>query len=97
MIVFDLCQPNYQVLLTTYLKLTKKNEKGHEERRKIKSVYIFIGLENNKLNYECKECNKRWLIPINGLIKKFSNVYQFRNRDTNTFVLFLRKGVYPYE
>ena len=36
-------------------------------------------------------------MPINGLIKKFPNVYQFCNGDTNKFVLLLRKGVYPYE
>ena len=29
-----------------------------------------MGLKNNKLIYECKKCQKRWLIPINGLIKK---------------------------
>ena len=29
-----------------------------EERRKIKSVCNFIGLENKKLNYKCKECKK---------------------------------------
>ena len=34
---------------------------------------------------------------INGLIKKFLNVYQFCNGDMNEFVLLLRKGVYPYE
>ena len=31
-------------------------KKGCEERRKVKSVCDFIGLKNNKLNYECKEC-----------------------------------------
>ena len=36
-------------------------------------------------------------MPINGLIKKFPNVYQFFNGDTNKFVLLLRKDVYPYE
>ena len=49
------------------------------------------------MNYECKECEKRWLNPINGLIKKFPNVYHFCNGDINKFVLLLRKGVYPYE
>ena len=34
--------------------------------------------------------------PINELIKKFPNIYQFCNED-NKFVLLLRKGVYPYE
>ena len=36
-------------------------------------------------------------MSINGLIKKFSNMYQFCNGDINKFVLLLRKGVYPYE
>ena len=35
--------------------------------------------------------------PINGLIKKFSNISKFCNNDINKFVLLLRKGVYPYE
>ena len=34
---------------------------------------------------------------MNQLIKKFPNVHQFCNGDTNKFVLLLRKGVYPYE
>ena len=36
-------------------------------------------------------------MPINGLIKKFPNVYQFCKEDINNFVLSLRKGVYPYK
>ena len=75
----------------------KECERCEEEKRKIKSVCNFIGLENNKLNYKCKECKKRWLMPIKGLIKKFPNVYQFCNEDINKFFLLLRKGVYPYE
>ena len=61
-----------------------------------KSVCDFIGLKN-KLNHECKECKKRWLMPVNGLIKKFPNIHQFCNGDINKFVLLLRKGVCPYE
>ena len=34
---------------------------------------------------------------INGLIKKFPNLYQFCNGDINKFVLLLRMGVYPDE
>ena len=78
-------------------EIYKKECNGCKERRKIKSVCSFIGLKNNKLNYECKECKKRSLKPINKLIKKFPNVYQFCNEDINKFVLLLRKGVYPYE
>ena len=36
-------------------------------------------------------------MPMNGLLKKFPNVYQFCNGDTNKFALLLRKGSYPYQ
>ena len=65
--------------------------------KKIKSECNFIGLKNNKSNYKCKECNKKSSKSINGLNKKFSNMYQFYNGEINKFVLLSRKGVYPYE
>ena len=43
-----------------------------------------------------KNVRKRSLKPINGLIKKFPNVYQFCSEDINKFVSLLRKGAYPY-
>ena len=63
----------------------------------IKSVCDFIGLKNNKLHHKCNKCKKRWLASLNGLIKKFSNIYEFYNGDINKFVSLLRKDVYPYE
>ena len=78
-------------------EIYKKKCKGCKKRRKIKSVCNIIWLKNNKLNYECKECKKRWLKPINELIKKFPNVYQFCNGDINNFVLLSKKGAYPHE
>ena len=78
-------------LVDNLSEIYKKECKGCEEKRKIKSVCNFIGLENNKLNYKCKECKKR------SLIKKFPNVCQFCNEDIIKFVLLLRKGVYPYQ
>ena len=57
----------------------------------------FIGIKNNRLHYKCKECSYESYKSITGLIKKFSNTYQFCNGDVNKFVLLLRKGVYPYE
>ena len=44
-----------------------------------------------------KNVKKRWLKPVNRLIKKFPNIHQFCNEDINKFVLLLSKGVYPYE
>ena len=67
------------------------------ERKRIKSECDFIGLKNNRLNYRCKECKGTSTKSINGLIEKFTSVYQFCNGDLNKFVLLLRKGVYPYE
>ena len=56
-------------LVDNLSEICKKECKGCEETRKIKSVCILIGLENNELNYKCKECKKIWLMPINGLNK----------------------------
>ena len=84
-------------LVDNLSEIYKKECKGCEERRKVKSVCNFTGLKNNKLNYECKECKKRWLKLVNGLIKLFPNIHQFCNGYINKFVLLLRKGVNPYE
>ena len=84
-------------LVDNLSEIYKKECKGSAEKRKIKSAYNFIRLKNNKLNYECKECEKIWLKPVNGLIKKFTNIHQVCNGDINQFILLLKKGVYPYE
>ena len=84
MIVLDLCQAHYQVLLITYLKFTKKNARKDE---KLNQHAILLALKI--INYITN--------AINELIKKLPNVYQFCNEDINKFVLLLRKGVYPYE
>ena len=62
-----------------------------------KSECKFKGLKNNKLFYNCKECRKKQLKPINGLTKTLSNTYKFCTIDINKFILLLRKGVYSYE
>ena len=67
------------------------------ERKKTKSECEFIGFKNDRLHHKCKECGKRHIKSINGLIKKFPRIYKFCNGDLNKFVLLLRKGVYPYE
>ena len=65
--------------------------------KKIKSECDFIGSENNRLNYRCKECRRICPKPINEAVKNFPTTYQFYNGDLNKFVLMLKKGVYPYE
>ena len=80
-------------MLITYLKF--KLKKCQDEN--CKTECDFIGLKSNKLRYKYKECEKIWLKPVNGLIKKFASAHQFCNGDLNKFVLLLRKDVYPYE
>ena len=63
-------------------------------RGKNKSECDFIGLENNRLCYRCKECKNKCYKSINGL---YIYIYKFCNDDLSKFVLLLRKGVYPYE
>ena len=67
------------------------------EKIKINSECCFVGLKNNRLIYRCKECKEEWKRQIEGLIQKFSSIYQFCNGNLNKFVLLLRKGVYPHE
>ena len=66
-------------------------------KKEIKSECNFIGLENNRFCYRCKERKNKCYKWINGLIKNFLRIYKFSNGDFNKFVLLLRKGVYPYE
>ena len=86
MIAIDLCKVNYQTLLITYLKLTKKNV--WNARGNVKLL---------DLNYRCKNCKKRCTKSKDGLIKKFSRIYKFCNGDLDKIVLLQRKDVYPYE
>ena len=67
------------------------------ERKNIRSECEFIGLNNNRLNYECKEYNETSAKSVNDLIEKFPATFKFCNGNLNKFVLLLRKGVYPYE
>ena len=95
-IAIDLCEVNYQTLLITYLKLTKKNLQN-AWKEKIKSECEFIGFKNDKLHYICKECKKICTKSKNRLIKTFPRIYKFCNGDLNQFLLLLRKGVYSNE
>ena len=78
-------------LVDNLSEIYTKECKEYEQKRKIKSVCNFIRLRNNRLSYECKECKNRWLKPVKGLIKKFTNIHQFCNGDINKFILLLRK------
>ena len=65
--------------------------------KKFRLSYEFIGFENVRLNYKCKECKKSFTKLTNESIKSFPTLYKFCNGDLNELFLLLSKGIYPYE
>ena len=54
--------------------------------------------KDDQLVFRYFECKKNFKKNFNkDLIKRFASIYKFCNGDINTFILLLRKGVYPYE
>ena len=84
-------------LVDNLSEIKNKDCKTCMGRKNIKSECEFIGFENNRLNYRCKESKRISTKSINELIEKFPRMYQFCKGDLNKFVLLLRQGVYPYE
>ena len=76
--------------------INNKDYKTCIEIKNITSECEFVGFENDRLNYRCKECNGTSAKSVNALTDKFPRIYKFCNGDLNKFVLLLRKGVYPY-
>ena len=74
-----------------------KNAKGAWKEKKIRFICEFIGFENGKLKYKCKECKKSYTKVTNESIKNFPTLYKFCNGDLNKFFLLLRKDIYPYK
>ena len=62
------------------------------------SCLDYIKTKNEKLILKCFNCKQYYEKDFNKeLIKRFANTYEFCNKSLNKFILFLRKGVYPYE
>ena len=63
-----------------------------------KSCLDYMSIKDDQLIFRCFECKKNYKKDFNKeLIKRFANIYEFCNEGINTFILLLRKGVYPYE
>ena len=79
--------------------MQKKNAKDVSKKEKSNQYAILLGLKiiNYVANAKDVKKKKKWLKPINGLIKKFSNTHQFCYGDIKKFVLLLGKDVYPHE
>ena len=56
-----------------------------------------IGFRDKHMLLECSDCNAWFKKDSKELIKRLANTYEFCNKDTDKFILLLRKGVYPYE
>ena len=69
----------------------------------IKYKYLNCFLENTNfkddlIEYKCLCCSKNYQEKFDEKLKeRFFNTYKLSNHDKNKFVLFLRKGVYPFE
>ena len=90
-------KPSLSSIANSISEINKKECKACMERKNIKSECDFMGIKDNQLSYKCKKCNKKWLKPVNKLIKKFPNIYRFCNENVNRFILLLRKGVYQLD
>ena len=86
----DLCQAQYQTLLTIYLK--------DFIIIGCKSCLDYMTTKNEQLIFSCFECKKNYKKNFNKeLINRFSSTYNLCKEDTNKFILLLRKGFYPCE
>ena len=81
-------------LVDNLSEINNKDCKKCVEKKNIKSECEFIGIKNNRLNYRCKEYNKKFAKSVNELIEKFPNTYIFCKGDLNKFVLLLMKHHY---
>ena len=86
-------------LVNNLSEIYSKECKRCKERsvKVIKSLRDFIRLKKIYIYYKPKECKKRRLTPISGLVNMFWSAYEICNRESNKFVLLLIKGVYSYE
>ena len=63
-----------------------------------KSDLSYMKVIGEALIFRCFNCKKNYEKEINKeLIERFASTYKFCNNDLNKFVMYLRKGVYPYE
>ena len=54
--------------------------------------------KDGQLISTCFERRKNYQKDLSkDLINRFANTYEFCNKDINKFILFLRKGISPYE
>ena len=92
---------DYHSIIKNLAKVLEVNLKAQE---KIQRNILLLQYQSKKnlimvkqLHKNYKDCRKKQLKPINGLIKKFQNIYKFCNSNINKFIFLLRKRVCPHE
>ena len=70
-------------------------------KTKYKDCDCFLEYESGKINlikYKYLSCNKDYSNKLDEKLKKqFKNTFKYSNNDINKFILWLRKGVSPFE
>ena len=63
-----------------------------------KSSLDYMITRDDQLIFRCFECKQNYQKDFNkDLVNGFANTCEFCNKEFNRFILFLRKGIYPYE
>ena len=91
---------SYRFMSTSLSKLVNNLSEGlhNDECKDCKSYLDYMTTKDEKLIFRCFSCKKNYEKGFNkDLIQRFANICEFCNGDLNKFILFLRKGVYPYE
>ena len=94
---FDCLGENTEKYITFSVPIKKEldNDKTVIYKLKFIDSFRFMSTSLSSLVDNLSEINKKE--SVNELIEKFSNTYQFWNKNLNKFALLLRKDVYPYE
>ena len=75
-----------------------KNVKLAELNINISTAFLKTNFKDDLIEYKCLCCSKNYQEKFDEKLKeRFFNAYKLSNHDKNKFVLFLRKGVYPFE
>ena len=85
---------------TSISKLVDNLSEGLHNNRcaDCKSSLDYMITKDEKLTFRCFTCKTNYEKDFNKeLIKRFTHTYNFCDNNLNTFILLLRKGVYPYE